>query len=139
MGRGIIDYNIYMEPSRKTSKTVAIVLGLLLLMGVMVILYMKDSKTVQQAIVVRAYVVNFCMENARYLSKEEFDQRFPKLAADPDWFYWPDEDLKSGTFQYPMTLPVPSAPGNSKFSEFMPVIYAYTVSNPCQTFSRELL
>ncbi len=102
-------------------------------------LYLKDSKTVQQAIVVRAYFVNFCMENARYLSKDEFGQRFPKLAADPDWFYWPGEDMKSGTFQYPMTLPLSFAPGNSKFSEFMPIIYSYAVRNPCQTFSRELL
>ncbi|MFQ5584118.1 MAG: hypothetical protein ACE5GL_06765 [Calditrichia bacterium] len=119
--------------------TVAIAVGVLLFIGVLLNFYMKDSKTVQQAIVVRAYFVNFCMENARYLSKEEFDQRFPKLAADPDWFYWPAEDLKSGTFQYPMTLPVPSAPGDSKFSEFMPVIYSYAVRNPCQVFSRELL
>ncbi len=119
--------------------TVAVVLGLVLLMAVTVMLYMKDSKTVQEAKVVRAYFVNFCMEHARYLSKEEFDQRFPKLAADPEWFYWPGEDLKSGTFQYPMSLPVPSAPGASKFSEFTPIIYSYAVSNPCQTFSRELL
>lgn len=125
--------------SERKIKTVIIVLGLLLVFGVLVNLYMKDSKTVQEAIVVRAYVVNFCMEHARYLSKEEFDQRFPKLAADPDWFYWPGENLKAGTFQYPMTLPLPSAPGNSKFSEFMPIIYSYAVSNPCQVFSRELL
>ena len=116
---------------------VAIVLGLLLLGGVVVSLYMKDSQTVQEAIVVRAYVVNFCMENARYLSKEEFDQRFPKLASNPDWFYWPGEDLKTATFQYPMTVPVPSAPGTSKFSEFMPIIYSYAVSNPCQSFNTE--
>ena len=106
---------------------VAIVVGLLLLGGVLVSLYLKDSKTVQEAMVVKAYIVNFCMEHTRYLSKDEFDQRFPKLATDPNWFYWPGEDLKSGTFQYPMTLPVPSAPGNSKFSEFMPSIYAYAV------------
>ncbi len=102
-------------------------------------LYMKDSKTVQQAMVVRAYFVNFCMENARYPEQEEFGQRFPKLAQDPDWFYWPGEDFKSGTFQYPMTLPLSSAPGNSKFSEFMPIIYSYAVSNPCKVFSGELL
>jgi len=124
--------------SGKKSTIVSIVFGLLLFGGVAVSLYMKDSKTVQEAIVVRAYVVNFCMEHARYLSKEEFDQRFPKLAANPDWFYWPGKDLKSGTFQYPMTLPVPSAPGNSKFSEFMPVIYSYSVRNPCQTFNTEV-
>ena len=117
----------------------AVVLGLMLLLTVTVMLYMKDSKTVQQAIVVRAYFVNFCMENARYPKMEEFENRFSKLADDPDWFYWPAEDLKAGTFQYPMTLPVPSAPGDSKFSEFMPVIYSYAVRNPCQVFSRELL
>ncbi|MCH6580447.1 MAG: hypothetical protein IH802_08820, partial [Nitrospinae bacterium] len=48
-------------------------------------------------------------------------------------------DLKNGTFQYPMTLPLSSAPGRSKFSEFMPIIYSYAVSNPCQVFSGELL
>lgn len=125
--------------SNKKIVTVTIVLGVLLLMGVLVNLYMKDSKMVQEAMVVRAYFVNFCMENARYPSKEEFEQRFPKLAADPEWFYWPGKDLISGTFQYPMTLPVPLAPGDSKFSEFMPIIYAYAVSNPCQVFTRELL
>jgi hypothetical protein len=124
--------------SNKKIIAVAIVVGLLLLGGVVVSLYMKDSKTVQEAMVVRAYFVNFCMEHARYPKYEEFEKRFPKLAANPDWFYWPDEDMKSGTFQYPMTLPVPSAPGNSKFSEFMPVIYAYAVSNPCQVFNKEV-
>jgi hypothetical protein len=124
--------------SEKKIMTVAIVLGVSLFIGVLVSLYMKDSKTVQEAKVVRAYVVNFCMEHARYLSKEEFDKRFPKLATNPEWFYWPGEDLKSGTFQYPMSLPVPSAPGNSKFSEFMPIIYSYAVSNPCQVFNKEV-
>ncbi len=125
--------------SDKKFKIAAFVLSFLLLMGVLMMVYMKDSKTVQQAMVVRAYFVNFCMENARYPKYEEFEKRFPKLAKDPDWFYWLGEDLKAGTFQYPMTLPLSSAPGNSKFSEFMPIIYAYAVSNPCQTFSRELL
>jgi hypothetical protein len=124
--------------SDKKFMTVTVVLGLVVLLAVTVMLYMKDSKTAQQAMVVRAYVVNFCMENARYPKYEEFEKRFPKLAAYPDWFYWPAEDLKTGTFQYPMTLPVPSAPGNSKFSEFMPVIYSYAVSNPCQVFNKEV-
>ena len=116
-----------------------IVFGFLVLAGVGVTIYMKDSKTVQEAIVVRAYFVNYCMENAQYPKKDEFDKRFPKLATNPDWFYWPSDDYMNGTFQYPMTLPVPLAPGDSKFSEFMPVIYAYYVRNPCQVFSRELL
>ena len=73
--------------SNKKIITVGIVLGFLLLTSVIAMLYQKDSKTVHEAIVVRAYVVNFCMEHARYLSKDEFDQRFPKLAAYPNWFY----------------------------------------------------
>lgn len=117
----------------------AAVLAVAAVSAVTVMLYQKDTQTVQQARVVRAYFVNFCMENARYPKKEEFEKRFAQLAADPDWFYWPAEDLKAGTFQYPMTLPVSSAPGESKFSEFMPIIYSYAVRNPCETFSRELL
>ena len=125
--------------STKKLVVAGVVLSLVLLSAVTVVLYQKDTRTVQQARVVRAYFVNFCMENARYPKKEEFETRFAELAANPDWFYWPAEDLKSGTFQYPMTLPVPSAPGQSKFSEFMPIIYSYAVRNPCETFSRELL
>jgi hypothetical protein len=117
---------------------VMVVAGLLLLGGLLVSFYMKDSQTVQEAKVVQAYFVNFCMENARYPKKEEFDIRFPKQVANPDWFYWPAEDLKSGTFQYPMTLPLSSAPGNSKLSEFMPIIYSYAVRNPCQVFDKEV-
>jgi len=125
--------------SGKKFMIVAVVLGFAAVSAVTVMLYKKDTQTVQQAIVVRAYFVNFCMENARYPKKEEFEKRFSKLAGNPDWFYWPAEDLTQGTFQYPMTLPVHSAPGDSKFSEFMPVIYSYAVRNPCQVFSRELL
>ena len=131
--------------SNKKIAIVSIVVGLLLLGGVVV--YMKDSQTVsqtkhsptvrqaksskkdsvtvQQAKVVRAYVVNFCMEYARYPSKDEFAKRYPKLAADPDWSYRPGKDLKSGTFQYPP--PLFSASGDNG-----------TVSNPCQTFNTEV-
>ena len=120
---------------------VSIVVGLLLIAGVLV--YMKDSKTapqvkgsktapqlkdpvtVQQAKIVRAYIVNFCMEYARYPQKKEFEKRFPKLAADPDWSYRPGKDLKSGTFQYPP--PLFSVSGDNG-----------TVSNPCQVFNTEV-
>lgn len=127
--------------SNKKIVTAAVVVGLLLVVGV--VLYMKDSQrvfqtkdskaahqakgtpTVQQARIVRAYVVNFCMEYARYPSKKEFDKRYPKLAADPDWSYQPGKDLKSGTLQYPP--PLFSASGDNG-----------TVSNPCQVFNTEV-
>ena len=52
--------------SDKKFKIAALLFGFLLFAGVMAMLYIKDSKTVQEAIVVRAYFVNFCMENTRY-------------------------------------------------------------------------
>ena len=124
--------------SNKKNVTAAIVVGLVLLGGVVASLYMKDSQTVpqakhsqkdsvavQQAKIVRAYVVNFCMEYARYPKNEEFNKKFPKLAADPEWSYRPGKDLKSGTFQYPP--PLFSASGDNG-----------TVSNPCQVFNTEV-
>ncbi len=135
----IIAYTIYMKSSIKKVKIAAGVVGLVLLLALTVTLYIKDSETVQEAMRVRAYVVNFCMENTRYPKKEEFEKRFPRLAADPDWSYSPGEELQTGTFQYPLNLPVPSAPGYSKFSVHIPVVDTYAVTNPCQVFSRELL
>lgn len=135
----MIVYTVYMKPSNKKIKIAAGVVGFVLLLGLTVILYMKDSKTVQDAIIVRAYLVNFCMENTRYPSKGEFIKRFPKLAANPEWTYTAGDELQTGAFQYPLNLPVPSAPGYSKFSGYVPVIDTYAVTNPCQVFSRELL
>ena len=124
--------------SNKKIVTVVIVVGLLLVGGVGVSVYMKDSKTApqtkgsskgsligQQAKIVRAYIVNFCMEYARYPSKKEFAKRYPKLAVDPDWSYSPGKDLKSGTLQYP--TPLFSASGSSN-----------TETNPCQVFNTEV-
>ena len=125
--------------SEKKIIAVVIVFGFFVVAGVLAMQYMKDSKTVQKAIVVRAFFVNFCMENGGYPTQEEFDQKFPKLAADPKWLYRPSEDLMEGAFQYPMTLPVPLAPGESKYAESMPVIDSYSVTNPCKVFTKELL
>jgi len=42
-----------------------------------------------------------------------------------EWYYWPNEKWTVATFQYPVTLSLPSAPGRSKLSEFFPVIYSF--------------
>lgn len=60
------------------------------------------------------------------------EKRFPGLYPDREWYYWPNEKHTIASFQYSMTLPVPAAPGHSKLSEFMPVIYAYVVRHPCR-------
>lgn len=109
-------------------------LGILLLALVLVsaaATYLEDGKTVEQALEVERYVIDYCKKRDRYPSNDTFRQIFPALSPDKGWYYWPSEDLKNATLQYPMSLPLPNAPGRSKFSEFVPIIYAYAVRNPC--------
>lgn len=101
---------------------------ILLLLGK---LYVKDSATAGQAHSVEAYLKNYCRENNSYPEAETLENTFPDLYPGKEWYYWPNESLTVATFQYPMTLPLSSAPGSSKFSEFFPVIYAYAVRHPC--------
>ena len=115
---------------------VAIAIALLLL-GVGKI-YLEDSASVDQARVVLVYIKDHCRAHNAYPEFEEVEQQFPKLFPGREWYYWPNETLTAGTIQYPMTLPIPGAPGHSKFSEFLPVIYAYTIRHPCDGLTREV-
>jgi len=105
--------------------------AILLLLGVGK-LYLKDSATVEQAIIVDAYFKDYCRLHNRYPDVATLENRFPELYPDREWYYWPNETWTVATFQYPMTLPLPSAPGRSKLSEFFPVIYSYAVRHPCE-------
>jgi hypothetical protein len=95
-------------------------------------LYVNDSATVEQAIVAEEYLKDYCRLHNEYPDYEKLESRFPDLYPDQEWYYWPNETLTIATFQYPMTLPMPSAPGRSKVSEFFPVIYSYAVQHPCE-------
>lgn len=99
-------------------------------------IYNEDYYKVRKAVAVRVYLVNFCIQNARYPKIDEFDKRFPKMAKDRIWSYRPADDLKSGTFEYMMTLPLPSAPGTLKLFEYIPLVDSYVITNPCQSFSK---
>ena len=103
----------------------------LLLFGV-VQLYINDSASVEQAIVVEGYLKDYCRDHNSYPEIEKVENRFPELFLNREWYYWPNETLTVATFQYPMTLPLPSALGHSKFSEFFPIIYSYAVKHPCK-------
>lgn len=94
-------------------------------------LLFNDFVMIDRALQVQIGLKKFCEENKRYPSLEEFKKTFPKISAEKEWYYWIRSDLKSATFQYPMTFPIPGAPGRSKLSEFIPVIYANAVVNPC--------
>ena len=100
-------------------------------------LYLKDSATVEQALIVEEYLKDFCRQHNRYPELETVVNRFPDLFANREWFYWPNETWTRASFQYPMTLPLSSAPGRSKLSEFFPVIYSYAVLDPCKGFIQE--
>ena len=100
-------------------------------------LYVKDSATIAQAIVVDKYLKEFCRLHNIYPEHEQMENQFPELYPNQEWYYWPNETLSVATFQYPMTLPLPSAPGRSKVSEFFPVIYSYAVHHPCRGLIRE--
>lgn len=108
----------------------------LLLLGVGK-LYVTDSATIAQAVLVDNYLKEFCRLHNVYPEHEQVENQFPELYSNQEWYYWPNETLSVATFQYPMTLPFPSAPGRSKFSEFIPVIYSYAVQHPCKGLIRE--
>jgi len=100
-------------------------------------LYVKDSATVEQALVVEAYIKDYCRQHNSYPMYDELEKQFPELYPNREWYYWPNETWTVATFQYPMTLPVSSAPGRSKFSEFFPVIYSYAVRHPCKSLIQD--
>ena len=95
-------------------------------------LYMQDSATVEQALLVEKFLEDYCRLNNSYPEIEALENKFPEFHSAGEWYYWPNETRTAATFQYPMTLPLPSAPGHSKLSEFIPVIYSYAVHHPCK-------
>ena len=70
-------------------------------------LYVKDSATVEQAIIVEAYFQHYCRRHNRYPEFEELEKQFPELYPDQEWYYWPNETWTVATFQYPVTLSLP--------------------------------
>jgi hypothetical protein len=95
-------------------------------------LYMKDAAAVEQALVLEKFFVDYCRLNNVYPEIDILENMFPDLYPNGEWYYWPNETRTVATFQYPMTLPLPFAPGRSKVSEFIPVIYSYAVHHPCK-------
>jgi len=95
-------------------------------------LFIKDSGTVTQALLVEKFFKDYCQQHNSYPGIETVEKNFPELYPDREWYYWPNETRTVASFQYPMTLPMTSAPGRPKFSEFIPVIYSYAVRHPCR-------
>lgn len=94
-------------------------------------LFAVDCMTIDQALDVQIKVRKFCADNNRYPSKKEFYLFFESDELAKEWYYFPGQRERLASYQYPMTFPIPWAPGKSKLSEFIPVIYANVVVNPC--------
>lgn len=103
--------------------------SLLFVLGLF-LLYRNDAENLRRAVEVEAFLRGFCEAEGRYPTVAEFQTRYGGL-LDEDWYHWPADDLAGATFQYPMTLPLDGAPGDYKLSEFVPIISAYAVRNPC--------
>ncbi len=95
-------------------------------------LLVEDFLMIDKALGVQIGLKKFCEEKMRYPDVEEFSVLFPNIKKKDHWYYWISKDLSRATFQYPMTFPLPSAPGKTKLSEFIPIIYANAVVNPCK-------
>ena len=95
-------------------------------------LYLRDSRTVEQALILESFFKDYCRKHNKYPEPGVVEENFPELYPGREWYYWPNESRTLATFQYPMMLPLPSAPGRSKLSEFIPIIYSYAVHHPCQ-------
>jgi len=95
-------------------------------------LYVNDSATAEQALVVEEYLKDYCHLHNSYPEYKMIENRFPKQYIYQEWYYWPNETLTNATFQYPMTLPLPFVLGRAKTSEFIPIIYSYVVRHPCK-------
>ncbi|XOV82478.1 MAG: hypothetical protein ACFHXK_16660 [bacterium] len=116
------------------AKKTAIVLAALLLVGIG-LLYRADSATVADAEDVLSFMLDYCKTHGAYPDTKNLNTAYPELFAQQDWYYWPNDTFTQATYQYPMTLPLPHAPGSAKLSEFFPVIYAYAHRNPCGDLS----
>ena len=108
----------------------------LLLLGVTK-LYLNDSSTVEQALIVEEYFKDYCRLHNSYPEIETLENRFPELYEKQEWYYWPNQTLTVASFQYPVMLPLSSAPGRAKVSEFIPIIYSYSVHHPCKDLIHE--
>ena len=112
---------------------VSIGIAIILLLLVVGRLYLKDSAAVAQALLVEKFFKDYCQLHKSYPEIETVENSFPELYPDREWYYWPNEARTLASFQYPMTLPLSSAPGRSKVSEFIPIIYSYVVHHPCKS------
>lgn len=97
-------------------------------------LYQKDSQSLERLRPLLVDLKAFCTLNHRYPQRDEFVLMIKRLKIqnEKEWLLFTNEGLNKGTLQYPMNLPILWAPGKAKISEFLPVIYAFVIPEPCK-------
>lgn len=112
---------------------IGILVVLLFAVGGIQYLYLKDSKSLESLRGVLSELQAKCALAGRYPNKEEFKTILShhNLENPNEWLLFTSMDLKKGSLQYPMNLPILWAPGQAKISEFLPVIYAFVIKDPC--------
>ncbi|GEM_PF-2269442 len=122
--------------TKKWNSIIKIVILLIVLMMVVSLrsLYQRDSVNLEKARLVLKEIQKTCESEGIYPSEPQFREVLKmKAVNDPsEWFLFTSENRQKGSFQYPMNLPILWAPGKAKISEFIPMIYAFIVVNPCE-------
>lgn len=121
---------------RKPIGKIKILIMIVLFLGVAGVqrLYEQDSKSLERVRPLLVDLKAFCATKKRYPKRSEFESMLKRLEiSNPkEWLLFISEDQMRGSLQYPMNLPVLWAPGKAKISEFLPVIYAFVIPEPCQ-------
>jgi hypothetical protein len=108
---------------------------LILLLAVATIqrLYTIDSNNLEKLRPIMSELQAYCALEGRYPGPNQFREIVihNKVLKPVEWILFTNEERTKGSLQYPMNLPILWAPGKAKISEFLPMIYAFIIENPC--------
>ncbi len=97
-------------------------------------LYMEDSRSLSLLRGVLAELETYCSVHHHYPTREEFVFLLEKAGVKDKefWQLFIGKNPQQASLQYPMSLPILWAPGKARTYEFLPVIYAFIIGDPCQ-------
>jgi len=115
----------------KTILVTGIALGALTCILVLA-LQSSDSKTIETAKEVNAFIAQYCVEHDSLPTSSVLQVRFPSLNRESGWYFYTD-NMTYLRMQYPMKWWNKSAIGKRRLSEFTATVYAYSVDYQCKT------
>lgn len=101
-------------------------------------LYQRDNQSIKQAHTLNQIIIDYCLKHQSYPPESFLNAMLPSLKKS-EWGYFPSEDLKTAAIQYPMTLPLPAAPGEPIAKDKLSfLVDGYEIENPCGDFERAI-